>query len=606
MILLASRQANRLTMVIVVIAALLLGALAFDPALNMGGDNAEYLGLARALSTGQGFTVLSAPVPHPETQRTPGYPLFLALFMLMFGEQLWALKLTSLVFLAVSALLAYRFLRCQRASTLLLSAFGVWLFVWNLDILAMGSITSPEMLYTSLTMIALLAAIRYVGKDETVRPDFLRNRPHMWGWLIVMVLASVAAIYVRPNGITLVPALGMYLLLRREWRALLVGLVAGAMLLMPLIAMQRQATAQGPTYLSYMNTSEEGDTSREMRGAADLMRRIARTASAQTLNLGELLVVRPRHFTMRPRPVVADYQPGAQPEPAAGAPTGSEGYSPLRVARHASRCLIGLIAILGFVITWRGRGSAMHWYTLMNILLLVLTPFPRGRYLLPMLPLFAWFFAMAVMWGTSLALRRRTPGRALLIIIGLIAAGMTTIGVAQRVALNWENRGLSWHAPERYALDGTDFVNYAAAMEWIGLHTPESAVVVARKPYSVYWVTGRHSTWGPLWIGQPDQLWQSLVSHARHGPLYVIQDGFRNRYHGNLTRRNLIPALAGHRNLVRQEAIWRNPTTKVWWLTTRATAGGPPELPYIPDTGQRGLPLPESHSPRPALMRERP
>ncbi|MEN6304815.1 MAG: hypothetical protein ABFD96_18945 [Armatimonadia bacterium] len=212
MILLASRQANRLTMVIIVILALLLGALAFDPALNMGGDNAEYLGLARALSTGQGFTVLSAPVPHPETQRTPGYPLFLALFMRIFGEELWVLKVTSLLLMAASALLAYRFLRCQRASTLLLSAFGVWLFIWNLDIIALGSVTGSEMLYTFVTMIALLAAVRYVGKDETVRPDFVRNKPHTWAWLIVMVLAAIASIYVRPNGIAKVPALGMYLL----------------------------------------------------------------------------------------------------------------------------------------------------------------------------------------------------------------------------------------------------------------------------------------------------------------------------------------------------------------------------------------------------------
>lgn len=591
MILLASRQANRLTMVIVVIAALLLGALAFDPALNMGGDNAEYLGLARALSTGQGFTVLSAPVPHPETQRTPGYPLFLALFMLMFGEQLWSLKLTSLVFLAVSALLAYRFLRCQRASTLLLSAFGVWLFVWNLDILAMGSITSPEMLYTSLTIVALLAAIRYVGKDETVRPDFLRNRPHTWGWLIVMVLAAVAAIYVRPNGITLVPALGMYLLLRREWRALVVGLLAGALLLAPLVAMQRQAATRGPTYLSYINTSEQGDTSRELHGAGDLVRRIARTASAQTLNLGQLLVVRPGSFSLRPRPVTTDPKPGATQ------PTTSEDDSPLRDLRHASRYVVGLIALLGFAITWRGRGGAMHWYALMNIILLLMTPFPRGRYLLPLLPLWGWFFAMAIMWGTSLTLKRRTPGRALLVIIGLIAVCMTTVGLAQRVVLNWENRGLSWHAPQRYALDGTDFVNYAAAMEWIRLHTPDNAVVAARKPYNVYWVTGRHSTWEPLWIEQPDKVWQSLVAQAQRTPLYVIQDGFLNRYHGDITNRHLIPTLAAHRAVLRQETAWQTPTTIVWTLTPHAIAEAPSDLPYIPDAGQRGLAFPAQNQP---------
>ncbi|MEN6644351.1 MAG: hypothetical protein ABFE08_18070 [Armatimonadia bacterium] len=572
MILLASRQANRLTMVIIVILALLLGALAFDPALNMGGDNAEYLGLARALSTGQGFTVLSAPVPHPETQRTPGYPLFLALFMRIFGEELWALKLTSLLLMAASALLAYRFLRCQRASTLLLSAFGVWLFIWNLDILALGSVTGSEMLYTFVTMIALLAAVRYVGKDETVRPDFVRNKPHTWAWLIVMVLAAVASIYVRPNGITMVPALGMYLLLRREWRALLVGLIAGGLLLTPLIQLQRQAAAQGPTYLTYMNTSEEGDSSREMRGAGDLVRRIARTASTQTLNLGQLLILRPEHFSLRPRPVIADPQPGPQSELSPAASAVPAGNSPLRAARHASRYLLGLIVILGFIITWRGRGSAMHWYTLMNILLLLLSPFPRGRYLLPLLPLWGWFFAMAVMWGTSLLLQRRTPGRALLVIIGLIAVGTTTVGIAQRVALNWENRGLSWHAPQRYALDGTDFVNYAATMEWTGLHTPENAVVVARKPYNVYWVTGRHSTWAPLWIEQPDRLWQSLVIQSRQTPLYVIQDGFRNRYHGDLTNRNLAPALAAHRQEI--DPVFRvlQPQTTVWRLRTFAGA----------------------------------
>ena len=248
-----------MALVIVPVVALLL--LTWQPALDPGGDNAEYLRLARSLATGHGYTTLGDPVPRHETQRPPGYPAFLAIFMRLFGERLWVLNATSMLLLLASAWLAWGVLRRQSGTTLWLTATAVGLFLWNLQILDLAGTVGSEMLYTALAFLALLALLRFMGdKDRDLLPYPAgcqpANRLQEWIWLGIAILACAASVYVRPNGLTLVPAFGIYLALHKQWRALLVGALGVAMLLAPLAVMQYRGRHQGHTYMADAMTVE--------------------------------------------------------------------------------------------------------------------------------------------------------------------------------------------------------------------------------------------------------------------------------------------------------------------------------------------------------------
>lgn len=567
-----SRREQRLRLLIV-LPGLLAGMLAFQPSLSMGGDNAEYLVLARSLATRHDYSVISGPVVTPETQRPPGAPAFYALLMMVFGERLWLLKAMTLAMMLLSGWLAWPVLRMQVGSTILATVAGVWLFLWNMQMLAVGVVTGSESQYTAVTLLALLATARYIGHRD-IRTMRVReagwspaDEPRRYLWLSVAIVASVAAVYFRPNGVTLVPALGIYLLLHRQWRGLLLSLLIGTVLLAPLAVMQHRGAARGATYGRYANTVETSEGERKLTGLGDLVRRTCATAAAQTLNLGEDIVARPPSLSLRPRPVV--YSPdelGHPSEPSADAPDSPAPPSGMRMARFMARSLLGVLALLGLVVTWRGRGGVMHWYMVMNILMLVLTPFPRGRYLLPLLPMWGWFLAMSLMWLAQRLSRLDGVRLGQTAIVAVLAAAtfFTLLAGAQQTAINLENRGRPYYAPSRYLVEGTDIANYAAAADWLNRSAPPNAVVVCRKPYNMYWITRRPCTWDPLWKADPDQLWQNTLELARYGPVFIVQDGFVNRYHGDLTARNLKPALAAHRSQLEPVLQLSAPTTIIW------------------------------------------
>jgi hypothetical protein len=75
-----------------------LSILLFDPKLSTGGDNAIYIILAESISTGKGYKNIYMPDEPEHTQYPFGFPLLLALFMLIFGSNILGLKVFILLF----------------------------------------------------------------------------------------------------------------------------------------------------------------------------------------------------------------------------------------------------------------------------------------------------------------------------------------------------------------------------------------------------------------------------------------------------------------------------------------------------------------------------
>ncbi len=508
-----------------VAAALVASSLGFCPHIGSGGDNAEYLALARSMVEGRGYRMIAEPEEPIDTKRWPGYPVLLAGLMGCFGERLWAPKAAQMLAFAATAGLGCALITRSAQAAGWMAAAGVSVFILNEDAVRYASTLYAEMPFALLGVAALLL-LGWAAETPSGG----------WGSALAAGALIAASIYVRPNGIALIPAAFVFLALRKRWKQALIVCGLAALLVLPWVWREARATARGGhTYAS----KALGHTEEDAPGAWGLEKwtyRIGRNAAAQALSLGQMVIARPRHLAFLPvierQPAPGMTEDDADAEPVANKTASGRGGGV--DMGHLSRYLLAAVVLVGGVVTWRGTGSSIHWYVIFTILMLLLIPWPRGRYLFPLLPFFGWFLVEGIMWLAGLTERWLGEGRAhRLGVAGVLAAVglaliLTSMAVSQQFIMNVRNRGLPYWAPERYAHQGMDLANYMGAVSWIRDNTPVDAVVACRKPYQVYWVSGRKSTM--VWAQSAEGAWRGFEDLAQHGPVYVIEDAFGERY----------------------------------------------------------------------------
>ena len=178
-------------------------------------DSAQYLSIARNLMAGQGAATSLVwteehhrlgSLPVVQTNLPPGYPMLIALVILLGVEPLRAAFLVSVVCFAIIPLVIYRILRTgRRPAVQCLGASGVWLVlpvVW-FNVLACLS----EMSYTLFTLLSLAC----VGQSE-------RRPAQRDAWLLLAGTCAGLAFAVRYAGLIFIASLGALFLLRAARR----------------------------------------------------------------------------------------------------------------------------------------------------------------------------------------------------------------------------------------------------------------------------------------------------------------------------------------------------------------------------------------------------
>ena len=137
------------------------------------------------------------------------------------------------------------------------------------------------------------------------------------------------------------------------------------------------------------------------------------------------------------------------------------------------------------------------------------------RFLLPFLPLVVIFLFSGVDWlGAKLGWRRFAPA-----FVGvLVLANAVQMTSLARKAVS-DNIG--YLRGDRYSGYPIDWRRYFQSIEWIKAHTPEDAVVLARKPEFVYLLSGRRSFCYPMTQDRA----QIMSAVLRSG--YVLVDNFQ-------------------------------------------------------------------------------
>lgn len=206
-------QKNRSFLAILIAIFAIIYSVTFDHKINLGGDNLAYYYLGKSLVSGNGYSDITGPNISPHTHFPPGYPLVIAMTMLV-SESVSAVKMANGLFLICSMMIIFAIAR--RIFNSGLGALLACMFLMlNRHLLEYSSIMMSEIPF----MLVLVLGSHY----------FLLNQ-HKWTSsdfqdFVPLIIISAIAVYLRSYGIILFLAVfSVFLFTGRIRQAVWLGL----------------------------------------------------------------------------------------------------------------------------------------------------------------------------------------------------------------------------------------------------------------------------------------------------------------------------------------------------------------------------------------------
>src|SRR5262245_45942139 len=209
-----------LTALIGVLAVYLLR---LDKVVGLMVDDAWYVLLAKALATGQGYTVANSPTPGIHPLYPPGFPFLLSIFYRIspnFPDNVWLLKSVSIVAMMAAGVLIYRYFIRTRA----LPA-GIALLI------AVATAISPPLVFLATSTVMSECFFTFVSIVAAERSASAMREGSRKAILYVVGSAGLAsyAFFTRSIAVALVGSVFLYFLKERLVRAALIFGVAIAL-----------------------------------------------------------------------------------------------------------------------------------------------------------------------------------------------------------------------------------------------------------------------------------------------------------------------------------------------------------------------------------------
>lgn len=521
------------TVALLCVLAVMLTLLSYAPYLGWGQDNAEHVLLAESLSTGQGYRALAQPGKPVETKRFPGYPALLAFIQLVAGDPTWhwwKFKSLSMLSYVVSVPLSFWFLKRFLGASDLLTVAACLLVIFNVQVVSLSSAIMAELPFMAVALLALLVCER------------LAQSNHMPIHFLLPAAALVAAsAYLKPQGITLLPAVALYLGMQgRWWRGIAVAIFAG-LLLAPWAHHQSRALGQGEH--SYFSHSVPQHASFIGRAGA-MTERMAHHTLKHLKNLGSVMIARPGDFFSE----LED-----SPNQTVSRETTTDRlvvrrWTAFRIFRRTCTYAIACFALIGAIHTGITRVGLIHiWLALTAVALVGLAPTAPDRYLVPFMPFLSFFFVWGLWVSSTFVLHRfaqisKYVAGAAIILSCILSIIFTLDYVGERFRLKTEYPDEMHDPIEAYAATGNQaFANYMQLSEWAGRNIPSDAVIICRRPEHVYLMSGRSAV--IVWESSPSDVWRQISELGRYGPVYLILDSFSSRLPDNLVESAWRPAV---------------------------------------------------------------
>lgn len=473
-----------MSILLVILLSLSCAVLTFQKEINTNGDNAAYITLAKSLAQGEGFRFISSPDKERNEAFPLGYPLFLSLFIRLFGFHLFLLKgvmvgvytLCMLLFL----LLARRMLEGKYlAAALLLSITNYWL-------LDNASINMSELFYMLFVLAGLLFFQTFSEKGGSL---------HLGIACALMVLS----IFVRSVGIAFLLALILFLIYHKRY-IFSVVVFAGYFVLNTL---HKPLLANPDAYFSVLFMK---DPYQPYLGMWTLGEFVARVKYNIVFYLGNVIQMTLLSF-------MSDMQ-SLSPGMVIGFSVLIAG---LLLAYPYKRILTAKFDL--FL-----RGAIIIY---MGVLMVRPEVWSGSRFIVPLIPLFFLMALQNLAWLETRFLKAEYAAKAQKLILAVsIIWSLLNFGEAYRKS----------HTPLTQ-----DWVDYLSMAGWVRENTDTSAVFCARSPYIFYLKSDRRCVGIPV---KPSTA-ESIQYLEKYRIRYVVIDQFK--WTGS-TQKYVVPLLREYPN----------------------------------------------------------
>lgn len=432
--------AMRGVLLLALAVGLLMGWLSRRVALTMDGDDATYLALSRSIASGHyADTFLVGSPPH--AQYPPLFPLWLLLVRVMAGPGLGAAILANLLLLTLTATIVADGLR--RLGSAWLGIVAAAIVACNPALIDLATQLRSELLYIACVAVALWCSLR----EHQSGGSF----PHTVG----MSLAALGAFLARTAGVTVIPAVALPWLVRREWRRLVLGSIAALLVIGGWLGYTRAAArdALGKSYGTELQVGERVLASR---------------------HLLPHLIGNAKWYFVR-APVQQFSIPDIPEQP---------------VDNGVEAALLAVLALVGaasLVRPW----LALPAHVFFSLVVLLAFPWGVARLMTALVP----FIVILLLIGA-----RRVAGRASLV-LGVILLGFGVLGQLQAVERRQACRATEPYVDPRCYDDAAR--GYIAAIHFVRDSLPTDAVIASMKPSSVYLGSDRKGFPLELFTDQP-------------------------------------------------------------------------------------------------------
>ncbi len=427
---------SRWLLVSILALFILISLLMFDPKPFVGGDNAAYVSLSKSLAQGQGLSEIWTPEGKAHTQYPFGFPLLLTPASLLKMPYAWYKLIPWLS--GLLSLLAFWLLIKEDKKALYIAP--VWLLAINPYFLEYTHWVLSELPFTLFVLLTFLTLKKWEKRGGPL-------------WLSGVILSAVFANYIRSAGIALYLGIFIYLLFKRKFKTSAIFIIGCIALTIPWSLRNSHYGTSGG-YLEQFLMRDPYQPELGLLGIGGLVQRFFANLKIYSIN------VLPRMMF----PAADDW-----------------GLS-------GGLVIIMLLTVIPAVIVLIARiiknPKGYDWFVIIYLGMSLLWPeaWSDIRFLLPLLPFLLFYLVQAYQYGVSLVFKRKAFWPAVMLLLLIAAAN---------VSADWNRIESNLEANKDYPRDkysGYDpaWRSFFAAAEWVKNNTPESSIVVSRKPTLFY------------------------------------------------------------------------------------------------------------------------
>lgn len=481
----------------------------FDRKIDLGGDNAAYYILGKAIATGQGYTDIQTKEKIANDHFPPGYPLIIAAASKLFSNKIVFIKKVNgfFFFLAVGML----FLLIYELTGSYHIPFITSLFVlFNFFLLRYSTIMMSGIPFLFFSTLCLWLVIK---------TDF--TTPLKKNWLFFILIICISFTYqVRSVGIALLVGIALFLAIDKRWKYL--STLVGGFILLALPWYIRNKRLGGNAYISELFQKNPYRPELGRLDIADLFTRfwhnleryITREIPSGTFDF--IKVTSYKH--------------------------------PYTVGEWIFGIAILLVMIFGLIKLKRFRQLFLFYLiAFFGILLLWPDVWVGTRFMLPLIPLLTFLFIYGIIELLSLfGLRVLKLKNQSVIYLILVAFSLLGIRSYAKGSLKFLENIANGQFPKNYQ-------NYFKMAEWIKKHAPENSVTCCRKESLFYLYSGKYVTG----IANTDSRKKEIEYLEKQGTDYVVLD----RLGYSSTARYLYPTMKRYPNKFDEIVHYKNPDT---------------------------------------------